>query len=152
MRVGTFEHQFEPAIANRLTLIKLAPKSGPYACTLWCKEISRQVASGLALLHSEIIPPKDSTFIMKVLMPHPSTSPEQVAFIVDPSIMANVLNTLPASGGGDSPEASTDALQLCLMADWNEGASRVTILITNAPPHGVEETRDGFSDGCPLCK
>ena len=87
-----------------------------------------------------------------MLTPHPSTSPKQVAFVVDPGIVANVLNTLPASGGGDGPEASTDALQLCLMADWNEGASRVAILIINDLPHGVKETGDGFPDGCPLRK
>jgi hypothetical protein len=97
-------------------------------------------------------PPQDSTFVTKVLTPRPGTSPEQVAFVVDPGIVANVLNTLPASGGGDGPEASTDALQLCLTADWNDGASRVAILITDAPPHGVEETGDGFPDGCPLRK
>ena len=66
--------------------------------------------------------------------------------------MANVLNALSASGGGDGPEAATDALQLSLTADWKDGASRVVILITDAPPHGVEETGDGFPDGCPLRK
>jgi hypothetical protein len=97
-------------------------------------------------------PPQDSSFVTKVLTPRPGFSPEQVDFVADPGIVANVLNTLTASGGGDGPEASTDALQLCLTADWNDGASRVAILITDAPPHGVEETGDKFPDGCPLRK
>ena len=64
--------------------------------------------------------------------------------------MAQVLDTLLATGGGDGPEASTDALQMCLTADWRDGASRVAILITDAPPHGLGEGRDGFPNGCPL--
>ena len=97
-------------------------------------------------------PPQDSTFVTKVLTPRPGSSPEQVAFVADAGIVANVLNTLSASGGGDGPEASTDALQLCLTADWKDGASRVAILITDAPPHGLGESGDGFPDGCPLSK
>jgi hypothetical protein len=31
-------------------------------------------------------------------------------------------------------------------------AFRVAILITDAPPHGVEETGDKFPDSCPLHK
>ena len=95
-------------------------------------------------------PPQDSTFVTNVLTP--GSNPEQVAFVPDAGTVANVLNTLSARGGGDGPEAATDALQLSLTADWKDGASRVVILITDAPPHGVEETGDMFPDGCPLRK
>ena len=95
-------------------------------------------------------PPQDSTFVTNVLTP--GSNPEQVAFVPDAGTVANVLNTLSARGGGDGPEAAADALQLSLTADWKDGASRVVILITDAPPHGVEETGDMFPDGCPLRK
>jgi len=95
-------------------------------------------------------PPQDNSFVTKVLTPRPGTNPEQVTFVTDPGVVANVLNTLSAAGGGDGPEASTDALQLSLTADWRDGASRVAILITDAPPHGLGEGGDGFPNGCPL--
>ncbi|KAF8341937.1 hypothetical protein F5887DRAFT_975760 [Amanita rubescens] len=95
-------------------------------------------------------PPQDQSFVTKTLTPRPGSNPEQVGFVADPGIVANVLSTLSASGGGDGPEASTDALQTSLTADWRDGASRVVILITDAPPHGLGESSDGFPNGCPL--
>ncbi|KAF8341938.1 hypothetical protein F5887DRAFT_975763 [Amanita rubescens] len=95
-------------------------------------------------------PPQDSSFVTKTLTPRPGSNPEQVGFVADPGVVAHVLNTLMASGGGDGPEAATDALQTSLTADWRDGASRVAILITDAPPHGLGENGDGFPNGCPL--
>ena len=95
-------------------------------------------------------PPQDNSFVTKALTPRPGSNPEQVTFVDDPGVVAHVLDTLSASGGGDGPEASTDALQMSLTADWRDGVSRVAILITDAPPHGLGEDGDGFPNGCPL--
>ncbi|KAK2462134.1 hypothetical protein APHAL10511_005832 [Amanita phalloides] len=94
--------------------------------------------------------PQDSSFVTKALTPVPNSNPPQVTFTTDPSVVASVLNTLTAAGGGDGPEASADALQMAVQANWNANATKVTILITDAPPHGLGETGDGFPDGCPL--
>jgi hypothetical protein len=83
-------------------------------------------------------PPQDRSFATKAF---PLTS--------DPARVAADLASLTAAGGGDGPEAQTDALQGALNAEWNVDAIKVAILITDAPPHGIGENGDGFPDGCP---
>lgn len=63
--------------------------------------------------------------------------------------MKTFLKSLYASGGGDGPEAVTAAMQECLSLDWRPGASKMTVLIADAPPHGIGEYGDGFSQGDP---
>jgi len=53
------------------------------------------------------------------------------------------LSGLYASGGGDGPEAVTAALAEALNMDWREHASKMVVLIADAPPHGIGEYGDG---------
>lgn len=46
------------------------------------------------------------------------------------------INTLKASGGGDTPEDIVGALKVCLMQDWTEEANKKVFMICDAPPHG----------------
>jgi hypothetical protein len=84
-------------------------------------------------------PPQDASFVTKAF---PFTS--------DPARIAADLASLTATGGGDGPEAQTDALHDALNARWNVDAVKVAILVTDAPPHGIGESHDGFPGGCPL--
>ncbi|CAE6479745.1 unnamed protein product [Rhizoctonia solani] len=83
-------------------------------------------------------PPQDDTFVTKIF-----------DFTSDASIMASYLGSLTVEGGGDGPEAQCDALFDALHASWNEKATKVAVLVTDAPPHGVGESSDGFPNGCP---
>jgi hypothetical protein len=49
-----------------------------------------------------------------------------------------------ASGDGDSPGALGVALDAALRMEWRSGAVKLAILITDAPPHGIGKTGDGF--------
>lgn len=64
--------------------------------------------------------------------------------------MAANLASLSATGGGDGPEAQADGLYDAVHAQWNPKATKVAVLITDAPPHGIGEAGDGFPKGCPL--
>ncbi|EUC62816.1 von willebrand factor type A domain protein [Rhizoctonia solani AG-3 Rhs1AP] len=83
-------------------------------------------------------PPQDKTFVSKIF-----------DFTSDASIMASYLGSLTVEGGGDGPEAQCDALFDALHSPWNERATKVAVLVTDAPPHGLGESDDGFPDGCP---
>ena len=56
------------------------------------------------------------------------------------------LNRLSALGGGDGPEAQTAALAAALDMEWIENAVKMVVLITDSPPHGIGEDRDGFTE------
>ena len=56
------------------------------------------------------------------------------------------LNRLSATGGGDGPEAQTAALAAALDMEWVEDAVKMVVLITDAPPHGIGESGDGFTE------
>ncbi|KAJ3771115.1 elongation factor-2 kinase [Lentinula raphanica] len=77
-------------------------------------------------------PPQDHTYIVK-----------NFGFSSDISKVQKDLSTLYASGGGDGPEAVTAALVEALNMDWREHASRMVVLIADAPPHGIGEYGDG---------
>ncbi|CAE6441654.1 unnamed protein product [Rhizoctonia solani] len=70
-------------------------------------------------------------------------------FTTSPDTMASNLGTLVADGGGDGPEAQCDALFEALKSPWNETATKVAVLITDSPPHGLGENSDSHSSGCP---
>ena len=53
------------------------------------------------------------------------------------------LSTLFATGGGDGPEAITAGLAAALAMDWRPHASKMVVLIADAPPHGIGEYGDG---------
>jgi hypothetical protein len=65
--------------------------------------------------------------------------------------VTNAINSMSASGGGNTPEASDQALQelvtsaSCLTfgnfdpASWNPGCCRLAVLVTDAPPAGCDD-------------
>ncbi|KIM43727.1 hypothetical protein M413DRAFT_443633 [Hebeloma cylindrosporum] len=80
-------------------------------------------------------PPQDMTYVTK-----------EFGFTSDIDVIQKNLASLVASGGGDGPEAQTAALAAALNMDWAENAVKMVILITDAPPHGIGESRDGFTE------
>ncbi|KAI6114216.1 hypothetical protein F5141DRAFT_1269829 [Pisolithus sp. B1] len=70
-------------------------------------------------------------------------------FSSDISKVQRDLSGLYASGGGDGPEAVSAALAEALNMDWREHASKMIVLIADAPPHGIGEYGDGFDEGSP---
>jgi len=83
-------------------------------------------------------PPQDKTYATKT-------------FPLTPSIktMQENINTMSAAGGGDGPESVSCALKEVLDMDYRKGSVRVCVLISDAPPHGIGESGDGFPNGCP---
>lgn len=56
-------------------------------------------------------------------------------FTDDPIIFRSAVAPLKATGGGDAPESSLDALMLALRQPFSDDAEKVIVLITDAPPH-----------------
>jgi hypothetical protein len=79
-------------------------------------------------------PPQDHTYITK-----------NFGFTSDVQEMKSHLKTLYASGGGDGPEAVTAGMYEALNMQWREHASKMVVLIADAPPHGIGEYGDGES-------
>ena len=73
-------------------------------------------------------PPQDHTWVYK-----------NFGFTSDISRVRNNLQSLYATGGGDGPEAVTAGLYQALTMDWREHASKMVVLIADAPPHGIGE-------------
>ncbi|KZV93468.1 hypothetical protein EXIGLDRAFT_612901 [Exidia glandulosa HHB12029] len=83
-------------------------------------------------------PPQDHTYITK-----------NFGFSSDTKRVHEHLKSLYASGGGDGPEAVTAGLHEALTMDWRPHASKMVVLIADAPPHGIGEYGDGFDEGSP---
>lgn len=64
--------------------------------------------------------------------------------------MKRWLEQCQAAGGGDTPEAVADALHDVLTLSWRSEATKICILISDAPPHGLNSSDDKFPNGCPL--
>lgn len=77
-------------------------------------------------------PPQDHTYVTK-----------NFGFSSDISKVHKDLSSLYASGGGDGPEAVTAALAEVLNMEWRSYASKMVVLIADAPPHGIGEYGDG---------
>ena len=80
-------------------------------------------------------PPQDNSFVTRK---HDFTS------IV--STMKSWLTSCSAQGGGDAPEAVADALYDIFNMSWRSDATKVCVLISDAPPHGLEH-----GDNFPKC-
>jgi hypothetical protein len=78
-------------------------------------------------------PPQDHTYITR-----------KFDFTSDIRKVHESLSTLYASGGGDGPEAVTAGLWEALNMDWNDSASKMVVLIADAPPHGIGDYGDGI--------
>jgi len=83
-------------------------------------------------------PPQDHTYVTR-----------KFDFTSDIHQVHESLKTLYASGGGDGPEAVTAGLWDALHMDWREAASKMVVLIADAPPHGIGDYGDGFEEGSP---
>jgi hypothetical protein len=80
-------------------------------------------------------PPQDHSYVTK-----------NFGFSSDIAKVKEHLGGLYATGGGDGPEAVTAAMADALQMDWREHASKMVILIADAPPHGIGEYGDGERD------
>ena len=63
--------------------------------------------------------------------------------------MKGWLEQCTADGGGDGPEAVADALHEALQLSWRHEATKICILISDAPPHGLDTNGDTFPNGSP---
>ncbi|TIB82847.1 hypothetical protein E3Q08_03240 [Wallemia mellicola] len=71
-------------------------------------------------------------------------------FTHDYDQMRENLKSLYASGGGDGPEAVTIAMKEAVEnMPWRANASKMAVLVADAPPHGIGEYGDGFPEGSP---
>lgn len=61
--------------------------------------------------------------------------------------MQNNVSELSAQGGGDGPESVACALYEALNMDYRKDSARVVVIISDAPPHGLGESGDGFPNG-----
>ena len=96
---------------------------------------------GLGRLHVGVVayqdhPPQTSAYITKV---HPLSA--------DISAARAFISTLTAYGGGDGPEAVGAALGEIVQCEWRADATKVAVLVADAPPHGIGEVGDGFPQG-----
>ncbi|CAF1591315.1 unnamed protein product [Rotaria sp. Silwood1] len=92
----------------------------------------------LALVEYRDHPPQENTFVTRV---HDFTSKVKE--------MKGWLEQCDAQGGGDAPEAVADALHDVLKLSWRPEATKICILISDAPPHGLDPNGDGFPEGDP---
>ncbi|KAH6874237.1 hypothetical protein BKA70DRAFT_1449576 [Coprinopsis sp. MPI-PUGE-AT-0042] len=96
-------------------------------------------------------PPQDTSYVTK-----------NFGFTSSVGEMKKWLGGLVASGGGDGPEASTAAMADALNMDWRQSEDneaeggkkgvkvvKIVVLVTDAPPHGLGESGDGFPKGAP---
>ena len=64
-------------------------------------------------------------------------------FTSDPAAFRRAVAPLKASGGGDEPESSLDAVMLALRQSFAPDSNKVLVLVTDAPPHIPDkETRN----------
>jgi len=92
----------------------------------------------MALVEYRDHPPQDESFVTRT---HDFTDSVKE--------MKQWLDACTADGGGDHPEAVADALHDVLKLNWRPEATKICVLISDAPPHGLIGGYDGFPDGCP---
>lgn len=64
-------------------------------------------------------------------------------FTDNPALFRQQVAKLEASGGGDAPESSLDAIMLALQQPFHPEGNKAIVLITDAPPHIPDkETKD----------
>ncbi|KAG2065849.1 vWA-like protein [Suillus decipiens] len=106
------------------------------------------------LLSGGKVAPQDIRFGLIAFRDHPpqehSFNIQEYPFTSDVESFTSNLAGLTAAGGGDDPDCQSDALSAACKAQWRDGATKVAVLITDSPPHGIGENGDGFPEGCPL--
>ncbi|XP_071135421.1 uncharacterized protein [Mytilus edulis] len=93
----------------------------------------------LALIEYRDHSPEDRTFVTR-----------KNDFTSSVSTMKSWLNTARARGGGDGPEAVADAMFEATRLSWRQDATKISVLISDAPPHGLVPSEDtSFPQGSP---
>ncbi|MCP3685225.1 MAG: VWA domain-containing protein [bacterium] len=99
------------------------------------------ISLSIGLIEYRDHPPQDRSFVYRV---HDFMKPE---------LLYPIIRQLCAEGGGDWSESVLDGLYACATElSWRERSHRVSILIGDAPPHGLNSLSgwgDEFPDGCP---
>jgi len=78
------------------------------------------------------------SFVTKV---SPWTSKTKVAF--------EYVSQMSPQGGGDGPEAVADALHEVNCLNFRKTASKICVIIADAPPHGITLSADTYPSGSP---
>ncbi|KAK0545484.1 hypothetical protein OC846_005649 [Tilletia horrida] len=102
------------------------------------EELSSPQALRVGLIAYRDHPPQDHTYVTK-----------NFGFSSKIEEVKKHLKSLYATGGGDGPEAVTAAMKATLDLDWRPRATKLAVLIADAPPHGIGEYGDGFPNGSP---
>lgn len=104
----------------------------------------------------ETIVSEENTEVQFALVEYRDHPPQDMSFVTRKhdftsaiSTMQQWINACSAQGGGDGPESVADALNDILKLSWRENATKIAILISDAPPHGLTTSGDGFPNGCP---
>ncbi len=103
--------------------------------TIKKEELCKRLRVGLVSYRDH--PPEESTYVTQKFELSPDTE----------KIEKNI-RSMSASGGGDGPEAVSDALHVANRMEYLRDAAKVMVLVGDAPPHGVEEG-DRWPDGPP---
>ena len=93
----------------------------------------------VALIEYRDHPPQDKTFVTRTN-----------DFTSSVNEMKNWLGKAKAQGGGDTPEAVAEGLFDVTLLSWRPEAAKITVLISDAPPHGLAPWEDRtFKEGSP---
>lgn len=75
-----------------------------------------------------------------------------VPFTADPLAFRREVSGLSASGGGDAPESSLDAVMLALQQPFATDANKVIVLVTDAPPHIPDQDTRSIEEVVTRCR
>jgi Mg-chelatase subunit ChlD len=103
--------------------------------TIKKEELCHRLRVGLVSYRDH--PPEEDTFVTRKYELTPDTA----------KIEQNI-REMSASGGGDGPEAVSDALNVANRMEFLLDAAKIVVLVADAPPHGVEPG-DRWPDGPP---
>ncbi|KAF8340099.1 hypothetical protein F5887DRAFT_1228217, partial [Amanita rubescens] len=104
-----------------------------------CGKLQPGVGLRVALIAFRDHPPMDNTFVTE----------DFGGFTYELEDVQRNLRKLTAAGGGDIPEAVTAALARAIHLNWRPDATKIVILITDAPPHGIGDPNDKIPGGDP---
>jgi hypothetical protein len=108
-------------------------------CLRRCGKLQPGIGFRVALIAFRDHPPMDNTFVTE----------DFGGFTYELEDVQRNLRKLTAAGGGDIPEAVTAALHRAFHLDWRTEATKIVILITDAPPHGIGDPNDKIPGGDP---
>ncbi len=103
--------------------------------TIKKEELCHRLRVGLVAYRDH--PPEETTFVTK-----------KYELTQDTSKIEQNVKEMAADGGGDGPEAVSDALDAANRMEFLLDAAKIVVLIADAPPHGVEPG-DRWPDGPP---